>query len=120
MLSLYLGDDGDLALDGQGNLRMVEGPDEAVQVMRILFLTHVEEWFLNLYHGTDYRRILGRKPRAHEEQMREAVMAAMAQEPRVEDVLSLEFEYDPQTRGLTISWEAVMDGEAVMDTVEVG
>lgn len=122
MKTLKVNQEGDIELDGRMNLRMVEGVDEKVQSVRMLLSTAQGEWFLNTQHGTDYWDILGAKPDANEQQIRETIMEALEQEERVTEVLEFKTEYDGKTRKLYITLKLKMDGEPVevAQELEVG
>lgn len=111
MKTLYLNDNGNLEFDGQNSLRMVEGADEMRQSVRLLLQTNTGEWFLNTGHGLEYMSILGQKP--NEELIRAAFMEAFQQEPRIEEVLSLDFEFDRLDRHLTVNFRLRMEGEVI-------
>lgn len=111
MKTLYLNDQGDLEFDGQNNLRMVEGAGEKIQAVRLLLQTNAGEWFLNTGHGLGYLSILGQKP--DDEELRAVFMAAFEQEPRIEEVLSLDFEFNRTRRHLTVSFKVRMEGEVI-------
>jgi len=111
MKTLLLNESGNLEFDGQNSLRMVEGADEMRQSVRLLLQTNTGEWFLNTGHGLEYMSILGQKP--NEEELRVAFMEAFEQEPRIEEVLSLNFEFDRLDRHLTVNFRLRMDGEVI-------
>ncbi len=111
MKTLLLNDTGDLEFDGQNNLRTVEGPDEKLQSVRLLLGTNTGEWFLNLLHGLSYFELLGQKP--SEELIRAAFLEAFEQEPRIEEVLELSFEFDRAQRHITVYFRVRMDGEEI-------
>ncbi|MDD5484045.1 MAG: DUF2634 domain-containing protein [Kiritimatiellae bacterium] len=104
-------DTGDLQLDGQNSIRMIEGADEKLQAVRLLLQTNAGEWFLNTLHGLEHYKLLGQKPA--EARFRAAMMKALRQESRIDEVLGLEFDYDPSTRTLTITFALRMDGEII-------
>ncbi len=111
MKTFYLNDDGDLAFDGQRNLRMVEEVEEKAQAVRLLLQTSRGEWFLNTEHGLDYMAILGKKPNGAE--IRAVIMEALKQEPRVEEVISLDIDYDRSKRHLSVYFKLRMEGEVI-------
>ena len=111
MITFFLNEFGELEFDGQNNLRMVDGADEKLQSVRLLLQTNAGEWFLNTGHGLEYMSILGQKP--NEELIRAAFMEAFQQEPRIEEVLSLDFEFDRLDRHLTVNFRLRMDGEVI-------
>ncbi len=112
MKTLLLNEQGDLQLDGQNSLRMVEEADEKLQSVRLLLGTNTGEWFLNLLHGLAYETLLGQK-QPSEELIRAAFLEAFEQEERIEEVLELSFEFDRAQRHLTVSFKVRMDGEVI-------
>ncbi len=119
MKTFKLNESGDLEFDGQNSIRMVEGPDEKIQSVRLLISTNQGEWFLNTGHGLDYFVMLGQKWPANEEEIRAAFIEAFQQEPRVEEVLSLEFQYKRKERRLKVAFQLRMNGEEVEGEEEV-
>ena len=111
MKTLLLNQDGDLEFDGQNSLKMVEGANEKLQAVQLLLQTNTGEWFLNTEHGLAYFEILGQKP--NEEILRTVFMEAFEQEPRIEEVLSLDFEFERITRHLTVNFRLRMEGEVI-------
>ena len=119
MKTFLLNESGDLQLDGQNNLKMVNGADEKLQSVRLLLSTNTGEWFLNTEHGLDYFAILGQKWPASKEEIRAAFMEAFEQEERIEEVLALNFEYIEKERKLKVKFRLRMDGEEVEGETEV-
>ena len=124
MKTLYVTDTGyiggnDLQLDGQNNLKMVNGADEKLQSVRLLLSTNTGEWFLNADHGLDYFAFLGQKWPDSEEETRAVFMEAFEQEPRIEEVLSLDFEHMREERKLKVKFRLRMEGEEVEGETEV-
>ncbi len=110
----------DLSFDGQNNLRMVEGREEALQSIRMLLSTNQGEWFLDLLHGLDMYEILGQKPNEETKLLaRAAVMEALEQESRIQEILDLDISFDTQDRSAKISFRTQMEGEGVQGEVEV-
>ncbi len=119
MKTFKLNESGDLEFDGQNSIRMVEGPGEKIQSVRLLISTNQGEWFLNTGHGLDYFVILGQKWPASKEEIRAAFMEAFEQEERIEEVLALNFEYIEKERKLKVKFRLRMDGEEVEGETEV-
>ncbi len=104
----------DLVFDGQNSFRLVEGIAEAKQSIRMLLSTNQGEWFLNLLHGLDFYEILGQVPGPETELLaRAAVMEALEQESRIEEVLDLEVSFDIQDRNAKIDFWVRMEGQEV-------
>jgi phage baseplate assembly protein W len=93
-------ENGDLVLDGAGNIVMVEGREEEAQSIERLMTTNVGEWFLNPAHGFDYGVL--QEKNVTEQQIRLAVMTALAQELRVDRVEQIEIERDQRRRTVKI------------------
>ena len=119
MKTFYIDDTGDLHLDGQNNIKMVDGVEEKAQSVRLLIATNMGEWFLNTEHGLDYWAFLGEKWPDSEEETRAAFMEAFEQEPRIEEVLSLGFEFLREERKLKVKFRLRMEGEEVEGETEV-
>lgn len=111
MITFLLDETGDIVFDGQYNLRMVMGAEEKQQAIRVLLQTNLGEWFLNTGHGLDYMAILGKKPNGAE--IRAVIMEALKQEPRVEEVISLDIDYDRSKRHLSVYFKLRMEGEVI-------
>lgn len=109
MRSFYVNPDGDLEFDTRGNLKMVDGADEAAQHLRLLLTTRMGEWFLNTRHGLDHGAILGEKIPAAEPRIRAAIYDAVKQDSRDIRIQSLDLEHDSHTRTLTIRITATVD-----------
>ena len=119
MKTFLLNESGDLEFDGSRNIRMVDGADEKIQSVRLLIATNTGEWFLNTEHGLDYFVFLGQKWPDSEEETRAAFMEAFEQEPRIEEVLSLSFEFLREERKLKVKFRLRMEGEEVEGETEV-
>ena len=118
MKSLYLDPETrDFAFDGNIDVMMVDGGDEAAQHLRLLLTTRLREWFLNIRHGLDHGEILGAKMPDAESRIRSAIYDALDRDTRKIRVMALDFDYDPHTRVLTIHLTATVDREVT--TVEV-
>ena len=107
--------DGDLQLDGQNNLRMVDGDDEFMQCITETLKTNAGEWFLNPLHGFDRFEILGEK--YDQERAINALFAALMQEPRVDRVENIELEFDRANRRLSVKYAVI---KTTGETVEGG
>lgn len=112
MNTFFVNNFGDLELDGQNNIRMIDGKDEKVQAVRLLLQTNKGEWFLNTEHGLGYYEILGQK-NPSEELIRSLFQETFNQEPRIEEVLEFSFEIARKQRKLTVCFKLRMDGEEI-------
>jgi len=119
MKTFLLNESGDLEFDGSRNIRMVDGADEKLQSVRLLISTNQGEWFLQTDFGLDYFAFLGQKWPEVEEETRDAFMEAFEQEKRIEEVISLEFEWIREERKLRVKFRLRMEGEIVNGEAEV-
>lgn len=90
-MTLRIGtEDRDLVLDEEGNMEQLYGDDTTGQCVRLTLQTWKGEFFLDTTHGTEYDRILGKKP--HElpdDEVGEVLREAIFQEPDVSQVDSV-------------------------------
>lgn len=80
--------DGDLVFDGQKNIVMAEKTEELMQSIERALTTCINEWFLNLDHGLDYRSIQGKNRDI--EGIKLAVTETILQEDRIDTVDNIE------------------------------
>ena len=89
-MTLRIGEeDRDLVIDDSGNMEQIYGDETTAQNVRLTLQTWKEEFFLDTTHGTQYDRILGKKP--HElpqDEVGEVLREAIFQEPDVAQVNS--------------------------------
>jgi hypothetical protein len=90
--------DGDWVLN-----ETVSGDDELIQCLTHLVYTRVSEWFLNENLGFRRRVIEQKKP--NEQEITQALHDCLYQEPRVQEVISIEYEFDRIKRTLRISFQ---------------
>lgn len=119
MRTYLLNESGDLEFDGSRNIKMVTEDDEKVQSVRLLLTTAMGEWFLNIRHGLDYWAFLGERWPGVEEETRAVFMEAFEQEPRIEEVLSIGFEFLLEERKLKVRFRIRMDDTEITDEVGV-
>ena len=81
--------DGDLVIEN-GDIVMVDGDEELAQSLEMVFRTRKGEWFLNEQFGLDFGPFLTK--RFDEALATDAVAEAAAQEERIQQVESVEFE----------------------------
>lgn len=74
---------GDLVFEN-GELQMLEGDAELAQSVEILLSTAKGEWFLNLETGLDRTAIFNK--RFNETEIKDSIITAMEQEPRIATV----------------------------------
>jgi len=81
----------DIPLDDEGSMELIYGDDTTAQAVRLTLQTWKEEFPLDTTHGTEYDRILGKKPHELEEdEVGEVIREAIFQETDVAQVGSLE------------------------------
>lgn len=92
----------DIILDDAGVLETVSGDETTAQAVRLTLEVYKGEFLFDPTHGTEYKRIMGRKRRdLEEDEVPEVIRAAVFQEPQVAEVSSVEYELEG--RGLEIS-----------------
>ncbi|MBU5214348.1 hypothetical protein [Heyndrickxia oleronia] len=99
MKSFKFNDDGDWILN-----EMVEGDDELIQCLKHLIYTRVGEWFLNEVYG--FQRDVIEVKKADERDIVEAVSDAIYQEPRISEIVSIDYNLDKIKRKLTLNFVA--------------
>lgn len=110
-------ENGDLVFNSQRNLLMVEGHDEEIQSIERLLTTNTGEWFLNIEHGLDYSRLQGKA--VSDEQIRLAVLQALAQEGRITEVENIEVRRSDKNRTVAINFRCRMVSGEVLQGEEV-
>ena len=110
-------ENGDLVLDAQHSLVVVEGRDEEVQSVERLLTTNTGEWFLNIEHGLDYSQIQGKA--VSDDHIHLAVMQALAQEERIQEVENIEVRRSDKNRTVAINFRCRMVSGEVLQGEEV-
>lgn len=105
---------GDLLLDE--DLVTVSGREEVAQSCGVLLGTNQGEWWLNPSQGLDFAAVQGK---ATDDEIRDAVTAALLQEPRIETVDAVEITRDPLTRTVAVSFTASASEGAIVSEVMV-
>lgn len=109
---------GDLVIEN-GDLVMVEGEEEQMQSIERILTTNKGEWFLNTDFGLDYNRIQGKNKT--EEEIKLAMVEALHQDSRVDEVDIVKVEIDRGNRDLKVSFryttvnDEVIEGQEVVD-----
>ena len=103
----------DLVLDEDGIMEVVTGDDVSAQAVRLTLQAWRGEFPFVPSHGTDYDRIMGKKPsELTEDEVLEVIRDAVFQEPEVEEVQ--EVNYTLEGRGLDVSVSGrLSDGETI-------
>lgn len=110
-------ENGDLVLDGQMNLQMVEGTDEEIQSIKLILHVNKGEWFLNVDHGLDYSAIQGKGK--DKEDIKLALTEAITQDDRVDRVEYESVEINRQERKLNVVFKVFMKSGNVVEESEV-
>lgn len=107
----------DICLDGQNNLKMVEGDDELAQCVGLTFKTNKGEWFLNPEHG--FKRSVVQTKNYDQNEVYDELYEAALQEDRVNAIDEVNFDYDQTTRKLKIDFKfKKQDGSLVEGVVK--
>lgn len=110
--------DGDIVIDENGELVMIEGPKEVAQCAEDALGTNKGEWFLNQDKGIKFSAFLGKNQ--SEEEMREEIRQGLFQEPRIKTVESIEFASDLKKRTIEILFQVTADtGELIDEAVTI-
>lgn len=88
--------DGDIVIDENGDIVMVEGGEELAQSVRSILETRKGEFFLETDHGLSFDNILGKQLKKME--ARDDIIEAVSQEPRVAAVTDVVFTDDRKAR----------------------
>jgi hypothetical protein len=77
----------DLSFDDDGMMRLIYGDNSTAQCVRLTLQAWKEEFFLDITHGTEYKRILGRRPsELSKDEANEVLREAIFQEQDVQSV----------------------------------
>jgi len=115
--TLYIDPDTrDLVLDDDGNIVTIAGHETTAQAVRLTLSVWKGEWPLDLDHGTDYERIMGKKPIELEEDEREEVLReAIFQEGAVVEIEELNIT-TKEKRGIAVEFIGTLDDGAKIST----
>ena len=101
MRALKLTNDGDIDFTN-GQFSIVEGEEEIRQNIEIRLSTRQGEWFLDTNFGLDHNDILGKV--FNEDQVRNAIIRSLRQEPRVIEIDFVNVTIDAENRNTTVSF----------------
>ena len=105
MSDIRLGTDGDLYLNADNDLELIEGVDAIAQDISTRLQTFLGEWYLDERIGMPYfQQILGQKPRLG--LVRSLYNDAIISTPGVNTINDLTLDYNTTTRALSISFRA--------------
>lgn len=104
----------DLVLDGEGMMETICGSETSAQNVRLTLQAWRGEFPFVPSHGTEYDRIMGKKPRElDEDEVPEVVRDAVFQEPAVEEVQEVTYNH-LEGRGLEVAVVGrLADGETI-------
>ena len=104
----------DLVLDDKGMLETVAGPYTSAQCVRLTLQAWRGEFPFVPSHGTDYERIMGKKPsELAEDEIPEVIRDAVFQEPDVQEVQEVTYNH-LEGRALEVSaLGRLADGETI-------
>lgn len=110
----------DLALDGDGDLSIVDGTLQTVdgdahlsQFLRIRLLTFLGEWFLDQRIGVPYfRDVLVKDP--NPTVLRGVFRRVIANTPGVVQILAFSTSLESTTRQLSVAWEVLTDTGSIV------
>lgn len=109
--------DGDLRFEN-GDFVMVDGADEVTQCIEIDLGTDIGDWFLNELAGTDHSKILDKST---DEEARAEIFRVLGNEPRVEEINSVEIRSDTKQRVRAIYFDVTLiDGTALQKELDIG
>lgn len=83
---------------------LVHGDEQLIQNLIHLLRTRAGEWIFNLQHG--FRREVIEQKLPNKKQIIQAMHDCLYQEPRVAEVLSVDYEFDRVKRFLKINFRA--------------
>ena len=95
--------DDDIVFDSINNIEMVEDEEEIMQCVQRTLSTNLKEWFLNEAFGLDYAAIQTKQ--VDKDNIRIALLEAIFQESRVEEVTEINIEFNHKERNILISFK---------------
>lgn len=122
-MDVALDTDGDIKIDPKIGLVLISGTAAVAQAVRFRLLSFKGDWFLNTDVGVPYfEDIIGdaSKEAGVIDRARAAFGAAILDAPGVLTIQKLLVEIDPQTRAMTVTWQALCSfGDTAGGTVQV-
>lgn len=118
MHTLKYNDDGDWVLN-----EVVHGDDQLIQNLKQLLRTRIGEWMFNDNHG--FQRSVVEQKLPNKKQIVQAMHDCLYQEPRVAEVLSVDYEFNRIKRFLSINFRvratngSEVGGEVVVNKIWV-
>ena len=103
----------DLVLDDDGIMEVVTGDDVPAQNVRLTLQAWRGEFPFVPSHGTEYDRIMGKKPgELTEDEVPEVIRDAVFQEPEVEEVQEVSYNLEGRALDVSVS-DRLADGETI-------
>ena len=103
----------DLVLDEDGVMEVVTGDDVPAQNVRLTLQAWRGEFPFVPSHGTEYDRIMGKKPgELTEDEVPEVIRDAVFQEPEVEEVQEVSYNLEGRALDVSVSGR-LADGETI-------
>lgn len=95
---------------GDWTLKIIEDDAELIQSIKHLIYERLGEWFLNLDHG--FRRSVFEEKSYSEKEILQAIYDAIYQEPRISEIIKVDYHFDRIKRRLYIALQLeTEDGE---------
>ena len=115
---LALDSNGDLDLEG-GRLRVIHGSDALAQRIATRLRTIKGEWVFDRNIGTPwFQSILGGKARARLGLIQQVIRQRIEDTQGVDRISSLRVQFDPNTRGLTVTGSVIAEGGDVISIAQ--
>lgn len=109
----------DLCFDDEGIMETVAGDATSAQNVRLTLCAWKEEFPLVPSHGTDYARIMGKKPcELEDDEIPEVIREAVFQEPTVAEVDGVDYSLDGRALSVTFNGQLV-NGDSITSEVSI-
>ena len=109
----------DIVFDEDGMLETISGDEATAQAVRQTLLVYKGEFPLVPSHGTDYEKIMGKKPNEIEDdEVPEVIREGVFQEPEVTEVDGVEFNIAGRSMDISVSGR-LASGNTITSEVSV-
>ena len=109
----------DIVFDEDGMLETISGDEATAQAVRQTLLVYKGEFPLVPSHGTDYEKIMGKKPNELEDdEVPEVIREGVFQEPEVTEVDGVEFNIAGRSMDISVSGR-LASGNTIASEVSV-
>ena len=109
----------DIVFDEDGMLETISGDEATAQAVRQTLLVYKGEFPLVPSHGTDYEKIMGKKPNELEDdEVPEVIREGVFQEPEVTEVDGVEFNIAGRSMDISVSGR-LASGNTITSEVSV-